>query len=77
VSPRASTSRGYAAHVRSYLAPYLGGIPLAALAAGDVQAMFTAVIRDEGVLGRPASAATLHRVHARCAPRSTARSVPG
>jgi hypothetical protein len=26
--------------------------------------MFTAVIRDEGALGRPVSAATLHRIHA-------------
>ena len=64
VSLRASTSRGYAAHVRSYLVPYLGGIPLAALTAGDVQAMFTAVTRDEGALGRTVSAATLHRIHA-------------
>jgi hypothetical protein len=31
VSLRASTSRGYAAHVRGYLVPYLGGIPLAEL----------------------------------------------
>ena len=64
VSLRASTSRGYAAHMRSYLVPYLGGIPLAALTAGDVWAMFTAVTRDEGALGRPVSAATLHRIHA-------------
>jgi integrase len=64
VSLRASTARSYAAHVRGYLLPYLGGIPLAALTAGDVQAMFTAVIRDETVLGRPVSAATLHRIHA-------------
>jgi integrase len=64
VSLRASTSRGYAAHMRSYLFPYLGSIPLAALTAGDVQTMFTAVIRDEGALGRPMSAATLHRIHA-------------
>jgi integrase len=64
VSLRASTSRGYAAHVRGYLLPYLGGIPLASLTSGDVQAMFTAIIRDETVLGRPVSAATLHRVHA-------------
>jgi hypothetical protein len=64
VSLRASTSRGCAAHVRSYLVPYLGGIPLAALTAGDVQAMFTAVVRDGGALGRPVSAATLHRIHA-------------
>jgi integrase len=64
VSLRASTSRSYAAHVRGYLVPYLGGIPLAALTAGDVQAMFTAITRDETALGRPVSAATLHRIHA-------------
>jgi hypothetical protein len=64
VSLRASTARCYAAHVRGYLLPYLGGIPLSALTAGDVQAMFTAIIRDETVLGRPVSAATVHRIHA-------------
>jgi hypothetical protein len=64
VSLRASTARSYAAHVRGYLVPYLGAIPLAALTQGDVQAMFTAVIRDETALGRPVSAATVHRIHA-------------
>jgi hypothetical protein len=64
VSLRESTVRSYAAHVRGYLVPYLGGILLAALTPGDVQSMFTAVIRGETVLGRPVSAATLHRIHA-------------
>ena len=64
VSLRASTSRGYAAHVRGYLVPYLGGIPLAELAPGDVQGMFTAIIRGEVALGRPVSPATLRRIHA-------------
>jgi integrase len=64
VSLRASTARSYAAHVCGYLVPYLGGIPLADLTPGDVQAMFTAVTRDESVFGRPVSAATLHRIHA-------------
>jgi integrase len=64
VSLRASTARSYAAHVRGYLVPYLGGIPLAALTPGDVQAMFAAVIRDETALRSPVSAATLHRIHA-------------
>lgn len=64
VSLRASTARSYAAHVRGYLVPYLGGIPLAALTPGDVQAMFTAIVRDETALGRPVSPATLHRIHA-------------
>jgi hypothetical protein len=64
VSLRASTSRGYAAHVRAYLIPHLGRIPLAQLSPGDVQAMFTAVIRGGAALGHPVSAATLHRIHA-------------
>jgi len=64
VSLRASTSRGYAAHVRGYLVPYLGGIPLAELSPADVQAMFTAIIRGDAALGRPVSAATLRRIHA-------------
>ena len=64
VSLRASTSRGYAAHVRAYLVPYLGGIPLAELSPADVQAMFAAIIRGEAVLGHPVSAATLRRIHA-------------
>jgi hypothetical protein len=64
VSLRASTSRGYAAHVRGYLVPYLGGILLAELTAADVQGMFTAIIRVEAALGRPVSAATLRRIHA-------------
>jgi hypothetical protein len=59
VSLCASTARSYEAHVRGYLVPHLGVIPLAALTPGDVQAMFTAIIRDETGLGRPVSAATL------------------
>jgi len=64
LSLRASTSRGYAAHVRGYLVPYLGGIPLGELSPADVQAMFTAIIRGEAALGRPVSATTLRRIHA-------------
>jgi len=64
VSLRASTRRSYAAHMRGYLVPYLGGIPLAALTQGDVQDMFTAIARDERALGRPVGAATLKRIHA-------------
>ncbi len=37
VSLRASTARSYGAHIRGYLVPYLGGIPLTDLTAGDVQ----------------------------------------
>jgi hypothetical protein len=64
VAVRASTARSYTAHIQGYLAPYLSSIPLAALTAADVQAMFSAVVRDETALGRPVSAATLHRIHA-------------
>jgi hypothetical protein len=48
VSLRASTSRGYAAHIRAYLVQYLGSILIGELSADDVQAMFTAIIRRTG-----------------------------
>jgi hypothetical protein len=56
--------RGYTAHVRLYLAPYLGQILLAELSAAHVQAMFTAIIRQHQALGSPVSAATLNRIRA-------------
>ena len=59
-----STVRGYAAHVRLYLAPYLGEVLLAELTAAQVQAMFAAIIRDQHALGTPISAATLTRIRA-------------
>jgi integrase len=59
-----STVRGYAAHVRLYLAPYLGQVLLAELTAAQVQAMFAAIIRHHQALGTPISAATLTRVRA-------------
>jgi len=46
VVPRPSTLQEYAAHVRLYLAPYLGQILLADLAPAHVQAMFTAISRQ-------------------------------
>jgi len=58
-SPATSTMRGYAAHVRLYLAPYLGPVLLAELSAGHVQAMFTAISRQHQELGSLVSAATL------------------
>ncbi|HEY2579946.1 MAG TPA: hypothetical protein VGI74_26835 [Streptosporangiaceae bacterium] len=63
LSLRDSTVRGYAAHVRGYLIPYLGGVALAELAPADVQAMFTAIIGDHAALGRPVTPATLRRIH--------------
>jgi integrase len=56
--------RGYAAHVRLYLAPYLGEVLLAELTAAQVQAMFTAIIRHHHAMGTPISAATLARIRA-------------
>jgi integrase len=62
--PRASTIRGYAAHVRLYLRPCLGHILLADLTAAHVQAMFTAISRQHEAEGHPVTAATLARVRA-------------
>ena len=59
-----STVRGYAAHVRLYLAPHLGEVLLAELTAAQVQAMFAAIIRHHHALGTPISAATLARIRA-------------
>jgi integrase len=64
VSLRASTRHGYAAHVRRYLIPWLGAVPIADLAQADVQGMFTAITSSHHVAGRPVSAATLQRIHA-------------
>ena len=63
-SPAASTVRGYAAHVRLYLGPYLEEVLLSELTTGQVQAMFTAIIRQHQALGTPVSAATLTRIRA-------------
>jgi integrase len=63
-SPAASTVRGYAAHVRLYLGPYLGEVLLTELTVGQVQAMVTAIIRQHQALGTPVSAATLTRIRA-------------
>ena len=62
--PRPSTLGGYTAHMRMYLAPYLGQIMLADLSAAHVQAMFTAISRQHATAGTPISPATLARVKA-------------
>jgi hypothetical protein len=64
MSPATSTMRGYASHVRLYLAPYLGEVLLAELSAEHVQAMFTAITRHHQALGSPVTAATLSRIRA-------------
>jgi integrase len=63
-APRSSTLRGYATHVRLYLAPCLGQILLADLSPAHVQAMFTAISRQHEAMGRPVTTATLVRVKA-------------
>jgi integrase len=63
-APAASTVRGYTAHVRLYLVPYLGPVLLAELSAGHVQAMFTAITRQHQELGSPVTPATLNRIRA-------------
>ena len=62
-----------------YLVPYLGGVLLGELAAGHVQAMFTAIIRGDPALGQPLSAATLNRFLAtlRAALNGAVRAGPG
>ena len=59
-----STVRGYAAHVRLYLGPYLGEVLLGELTTGHVEAMVAAIIRQHHALGTPVSAATLTRIRA-------------
>ena len=63
-SQRASTLRGYRSHVRVYLTPYLGRIPLAELTVGQVQAIFTALSPDLDTGSGPATAASLARIRA-------------
>jgi integrase len=63
-APRSSTLRGYAAHVRLYLAPCLGQILLADLSPAHVQAMFTAITRQHEAMSRPVTTGTLVRVKA-------------
>ncbi|RSM36470.1 hypothetical protein DMA12_40320 [Amycolatopsis balhimycina DSM 5908] len=57
-----STRRLYIQHVRDYLKPYLGSVPLRSLTVARVQAMFAALIRTNSSRTRPLSYATLQRV---------------
>jgi integrase len=63
-SPATSTMRGYAAHARLYLVPYLGPVLLAELSAEHVQAMFTAITRQHQAAESPVTPATLNRIRA-------------
>lgn len=57
-----STRRIYTQHVRDYLKPRLGAVPLSELTVGKVQAMFTSLVRLNGTRSRPLSPATLQRI---------------
>ena len=57
------SAQGYAIHIRLYLEPFLGRIPLRNLRTAQVQEMFTSLARH-GAAGTPLSAATLCRVRA-------------
>ena len=61
---RASTVRAYESHVRLYLLPHLGGIPLAELSAADVAAMFAAIARRPVLPARPLSPGSVTRLRA-------------
>jgi len=63
-SLRAATLRSYAGRLRLYLLPGLEKIPLATLTASDVRALFTRVITDHELAGRPMSTTSLMRLHA-------------
>jgi hypothetical protein len=61
---RDSTLRSYASHLRLYLLPALGRIPVDELGIQDVQAMLEQIISDHFRAGRPIAAGTLVRVRA-------------
>ena len=68
MSLRPRTRRMYESHLRLYLLPHMGRIPLAALTIGDVRATFLAINREHLKLGGPLSATTLHGI--RCTLRA-------
>ena len=61
---RPSTCRSYASHVRLYLVPYLGRVPLADLTRLQVQAMFDDLAAGPPVKGGRLSPASLVRLQA-------------
>jgi len=59
-----STLRSYSLHIRRYLHPGLGRLPLHTLNTDQIQAVFTAIIRRHAAWGTPLSPATLRRIQA-------------
>jgi integrase len=67
---RQSTRRSYEGHIRVYLKPLIGNIPLASLRADHLDRMHEAI--RAGEVRKPPTAATVRRIHAtlRCALQS-------
>ncbi|TDE42624.1 site-specific integrase [Nonomuraea mesophila] len=61
---RPTTYKAYRDHVRLYLIPHLGLVPLRRLSRRHVVRMFTTVARRRTRYGKPISAATLERIRA-------------
>lgn len=59
---RSSTKRAYESHVRIYLIPRLGHLPLQRLSRADLRALFAELARAG--IRKPLAPATLRRVHA-------------
>ena len=62
-SLRPSTHAAYESHVRRYLVPMLGTIPLAELGPVHLERMYRRLLEDQPT-GRSLSVSTLHRLHA-------------
>jgi integrase len=64
-SLRDSTKQSYALHVRRYLTPHLGDLPLTELRPVHVERMYRLIVTGDGEdRGQPLSVATLRRIHA-------------
>lgn len=59
---RPTTRRAYAGHIRVYLTPLIGNVPLASLRADHLDRMYDAI--RSGELRRPPGPATVRRIHA-------------
>lgn len=59
-----STRASYRAHIRTYLIPYLGRIPLSALDGADAQRMIDNLTAAPSPFGHRLTGATLERIHA-------------
>jgi integrase len=61
---RATTARSYEAHVRLYLAPLLGAVPLERLRPSHIEDALDAITAGNPDRERPVGPATLRRIHA-------------